>query len=472
MQTFISYSRQDELIVSAIAADLRRARVTVWLDQDLSGGSNWWQTILKQIREADIFILALSQWSQRSKPCQAELSYARALGMPVIPVRVGSVDGSRGSAVADLHIVDYQQRDAEAVLALLSAVQYMTPQRAPRPQPLPDPPPMPFGYLLNLRHTVDAPELSPSQQIGVLAQFDDWLVTEVDQGARHELAQLLMIMRERSDVTYRSVIKIDKFLAAISIGNRLGTEQASQSGKVTIPAPTRTASTHTPSGPESRLSLRFYWVLDVSGSMAGPKIAALNYAIREALPAMKATAHNNPHTEVEVRAMTFGTGYKWMTPALVPLEHFNWSDVSINGVTDMGAAMKAMALELSTQNMPEQSPPPVVVLVTDGQPTDDFASGLQALLAEPWGKRAVRIAIAIGDDADRGVLNRFIGHPEMEPMAAQNAADLVRYIRWATTTVLRAAFTPAGSNENAISSGASPSLAPAPLRNTDSNDEW
>jgi uncharacterized protein YegL len=39
-----------------------------------------------------------------------------------------------------------------------------------------------------------------------------------------------------------------------------------------------------PGGPISHRPLRFYWMLDVSGSMRGEKIGELNHAIREALP--------------------------------------------------------------------------------------------------------------------------------------------------------------------------------------------
>jgi uncharacterized protein YegL len=188
--------------------------------------------------------------------------------------------------------------------------------------------------------------------------------------------------------------------------------------------------------------LRFFWVLDVSGSMAGAKIGQLNHAIREALPAMKASAAENVHTTVEVRAMTFGKVHRWASPATL-LEDFSWSDVSIRGISNMGAAMKALAAELSPENMPARGLPPVVVLVSDGRPTDDVDAGLEALLAQPWGSQAVRIAIAIGDDADLDVLRRFIGRPEMEPLVAHNSADLATYITWTATTVLDSASAPA-----------------------------
>lgn len=188
--------------------------------------------------------------------------------------------------------------------------------------------------------------------------------------------------------------------------------------------------------------LRFYWVLDLSSSMLGNKIGQLNHAIREALPAMRDVADDNAYAAVEVKVLTFATGAKWHTPAPVPLDSFQWTDVSAGGITDMGAAMSEMAEELSTDNMPERGLPPVIVLITDGHPTDNFARGLRELQERPWAQRAVRIAIGIGDDADLDVLRQFIDHAEIEPLNADNSRDLVSYIRWASTTGLKTASAP------------------------------
>jgi uncharacterized protein YegL len=93
--------------------------------------------------------------------------------------------------------------------------------------------------------------------------------------------------------------------------------------------------------------------------------------------------------------------------------------------------------------MPQRALPPVVVLVSDGYPTDDFATGLAALMSEPWGKKAVRVAIAIGQDADTAALERFIGNAEIKPVRANNPEQLTRFIRWASTAVLKSASAPA-----------------------------
>jgi uncharacterized protein YegL len=228
-------------------------------------------------------------------------------------------------------------------------------------------------------------------------------------------------------------------------------------------------TTDLPGGPLSHRPLRFYWMLDVSGSMAGSKIGQLNHSIREALPHMRDSADDNPHAAVEVRTMTFGTGARWITPNPVALADFNWTDVTVNGITDMGVAMKMMAKELSVGNMPERGLPPVIVLVSDGQPTDDFAGGLKELLAQPWGKRAVRIAIGIGDDADLGVLRQFIDHPEIEPLTANNPGDLTAFIKYASTVVLKSASSPASQTADSTSTptGTPPPPPPPPMADDD-----
>lgn len=187
----------------------------MWLDQELHGGDTWWQTILKQIQDADVFVFALSNHSQRSKPCRAELDYARALGIPVLPVQIGPQEGLRSAPIADLQIVDYRQRNADAALGLIAAVQKATLRRGPLPEPLPDQPPIPFEYLMRLGRAIDAPQMHQSEQVGVLAQLRQGLEDEDDANARQDIVMLLQNMRRRPDATYRSVSEIDTLLATI-----------------------------------------------------------------------------------------------------------------------------------------------------------------------------------------------------------------------------------------------------------------
>ncbi len=57
---FISYCSEDSTAAAALADDLRKVGNEIWMDKELSGAQDWWDTILAEIRRADIFVLALS----------------------------------------------------------------------------------------------------------------------------------------------------------------------------------------------------------------------------------------------------------------------------------------------------------------------------------------------------------------------------------------------------------------------------
>lgn len=118
-------------------------------------------------------------------------------------------------------------------------------------------------------------------------------------------------------------------------------------------------------------------------------------------------------------------------------------DGTISAGTDMGAALRMVAAELEVEIMPPRGLPPVLVLVSDGQPTDDFKTALSQLESQTWGKKSVRLAIGIGADANLNVLQRFIGTSEIKPMTADNPETLARYIRWVSTAVLESVSAPA-----------------------------
>lgn len=137
------------------------------------------------------------------------------------------------------------------------------------------------------------------------------------------------------------------------------------------------------------------------------------------------------------------------------------ADGSTSAGTDIGAALSMAASDLQMQKMPSRALPPVLVLVSDGRPTDDFLGGVKKLEQQPWGKKAVRLAIGIGADVDMRVLERFIGTPEIKPLTASNPDTLARYIRWVSTAVLGSVSAPSSQIEG-HSGGLHVSLPPPP----------
>jgi uncharacterized protein YegL len=219
----------------------------------------------------------------------------------------------------------------------------------------------------------------------------------------------------------------------------------------------------TPGGQLAKRPLQFIWLVDCSGSMCGRKIESLNLAIREAIKPMQDVADENPNAEVFVRVVRFSDGAQWHVSQPTEVHGFCWNDLDADGVTDMGKALTMLAEALRMENMPARGLPPVLVLISDGQPTDNYSEGLRLLMDQPWGKKSVRIAVAIGEDADMDVLQKFIGNVEVKPLKANNVQDLVKKIKWASTVPLKAASNPASRTASeSEASGSANICIPAP----------
>jgi uncharacterized protein YegL len=214
--------------------------------------------------------------------------------------------------------------------------------------------------------------------------------------------------------------------------------------------------------PVSRKPLHFFWIADTSGSMSvDGKIQTLNTAVREALPHMCAAAGENPEAEVIVHVLQFADRAAWVGEP-EEVGKFEWQDLGAGGLTAMGDALGKLADQLKMPPMPQRGLPPVLAVVSDGQPNDDFEAGLERLNSEPWAKRAVRVAVAIGKDADVGVLRQFTG-PEYPVLAANNAEQLTEFIRWASTEPVKSASSGSSGppDEQTGSSPAAVHLTPA-----------
>lgn len=219
-----------------------------------------------------------------------------------------------------------------------------------------------------------------------------------------------------------------------------------------------------PVGELANRPLHFFWVVDCSGSMSGDKIDAVNHAIQETIQPMKDAAENNLNAQLYVRALKFATGASWLTAEPVRIEDFAWEDLTIDdwAVTDMGKAFEMIAAQLDMPPMPSRALPPVIVLLSDGMPVDDWKRPLEKLLNMPWGKKAVKIAIAIGKDADRSVLEAFTGNKETV-FDASNPDMLVHLIKWASTVASSVAQPSTQPNKEEPSDDPVDDMPPAPL---------
>ena len=129
------------------------------------------------------------------------------------------------------------------------------------------------------------------------------------------------------------------------------------------------------------------FLLDTSGSMSGAPIGAVNRAIENVMPELVSMNESNADNEIKVAVMTFDYDAKWVIgedELLSPEDVTNsWRDLDANGYTSMGAAFRSLNEKLSVSHgfmkRASGSVAPVLFLLSDGEPTDDYRAGLQVL---------------------------------------------------------------------------------------------
>ena len=211
MRVFVSYARRDRATVDALLQDIRRARHDVWVDEELTGGQSWWDTILGTIRGADVFVIALSPDWLTSKACAAELQYAVACNRALLPIMVGRVSPQMAPPViANAQILDYLERTPDAAISLVTALSLVR-SAGPPPQPLPEPPAVPMSYMNTYRERVDELNLTFQQQSLLLSELRARMADDDDRDSATELIRKL---RRRGDITESIGKEIDALLSA------------------------------------------------------------------------------------------------------------------------------------------------------------------------------------------------------------------------------------------------------------------
>ena len=167
-----------------------------------------------------------------------------------------------------------------------------------------------------------------------------------------------------------------------------------------------------------RKMMTLFYVVDTSGSMTGEKIGSVNSAMEEAITVdLPDIATANDDAEIRVAIMQFSSGCSWITPPSGPINLYDviWNDLRAGGLTDLGAACLELDKKLSKNEYLRSQTgayAPVILLFSDGGPTDNWENGLEQLKKNNWFKHAIKIAIAIGEDPDKQVLATFTGTPE------------------------------------------------------------
>ena len=184
--------------------------------------------------------------------------------------------------------------------------------------------------------------------------------------------------------------------------------------------------------PSPRKVMTLFYLVDTSGSMGGSRIGTVNAAMEECIPLLKEVAAANDDAEIKVAILQFSSGCSWVTPVSGPvgLDDIIWNDLQAGGMTEFGGALLELDKKLSRNeylNSQTGAYAPVILLVSDGGPTDNWEVGLNKIKENNWFKHAIKIAIDIESGSDRSVLAQFTGNPEAV-LDAKDTATLKKMI--------------------------------------------
>lgn len=178
--------------------------------------------------------------------------------------------------------------------------------------------------------------------------------------------------------------------------------------------------------------LPVYLLLDTSGSMSGEPIEA----VKNGVQIMISSLRQNPQAieTAFLSVITFDSTAQQIIP-LTDLASFQMVDIKATGVTALGEALKLVSQKIDSEvakTTTEQKGDwkPLVFIMTDGIPTDDWQSGLNEFKKS---KVAFTVACAAGSGADTNILKQITDN--VVSLDTADSASIGKFFQWVTASI-------------------------------------
>lgn len=205
-----------------------------------------------------------------------------------------------------------------------------------------------------------------------------------------------------------------------------------------------------------RRTMNLFYIIDVSGSMSGEKIEAVNQVMPEVLKLVgEISAENGDNAQIKASCLTFSDKAQWMYDEPVDASEFKWIEQRTYGGTEVGNMCKKLEKELhrgTSLGSETGHMRPAIILMSDGYPTDNWEVGFAELKKNRWFSEAIKVAVGIGNDADDDMLKKFIGGPERY-ITVHNIDALKKMLVVVSATVSKTGSSSASFADNEAESG-------------------
>ena len=178
--------------------------------------------------------------------------------------------------------------------------------------------------------------------------------------------------------------------------------------------------------------LPVYLLLDVSGSMSGEPIEA----VRNGIQILHSALRKDPNAleSAFISVITFGTSADQVVP-LTEIAMFQPPTINAGGLTSLGEALslvtqcakREVTLSTSTQKGDWK---PLVFIMTDGGPTDNWTAGLQEFQTYKWG---TVVPCAAGAGADQSVLQQI--NETFVSLDTADSSTINAFFKWVSSSI-------------------------------------
>jgi uncharacterized protein YegL len=179
--------------------------------------------------------------------------------------------------------------------------------------------------------------------------------------------------------------------------------------------------------------LPVYLLLDTSGSMSGEPIEQVKNGVQMLISALRA----DPYAleTVHIGVITFDSSANVAVP-LTELTAFQQPSLHASGTPALGEGLRVLAECASNDVVKSTSTQkgdwkPMVFMMTDGGPTDDWIKGLARFRMEKWG---IVVACAV-DSGDDKVLKSVAGEENVVRLNTSNSGSMAAFFKWVTASV-------------------------------------
>lgn len=178
--------------------------------------------------------------------------------------------------------------------------------------------------------------------------------------------------------------------------------------------------------------LPVYLLLDTSGSMNGEPIEAVKNGLQVLVSALRQDPQALETAALSV--ITFDTSAKQLVP-LTDLASFQPPSFSASGTTALGEGLTLLADRIEvevTKTTPTAKGDwkPLVFIMTDGNPTDDWRKGLDRLKKVRTG---MVLACAVGQGVDTSVLKQIT--ESVVQLDTTDASVIKGYFKWVSSSI-------------------------------------